>query len=320
MKAVEELRSALSNAHDEARSLATPRVKQPPSRSDLGLGGMTGSQLSEAARNSISEAKAQFKHTTGRPWNAISIIARRISNQRVFVTRRNSNADANRTVRGYLHKGLLCEENLPSWSKSDQLLNEEVIEEHPLLEAIDNPNHLMVRSQLFENTVGSLHVTGRSFWVPIRKEDGSVGIFPVPPTWMKPVHSDERVFDSWEMKPPNTTGEPLPLPRDMVAMFYFSDWANPLGATSPVQMLARTILSDEAIVTAQHSGFNNGIDPTVALIAGDVMNETGIGVESNLSTSRPIALSADQRRQFMTWVKQEYQGARRHGLPTDGRS
>src|SRR5262249_38684935 len=87
----------------------------------------------------------------------------------------------------------------------------------------------------------------------------------------------------------------------------FPDPESPfLKVLSPLRMQAEAIVTDEGISTAQRVAFRNEINPAHALIVGEAV--TGEG-------KRRIRLDAGQRKQLIKWVRQEYAGAAKYGVP-----
>ena len=184
----------------------------------------------------------------------------------------------------------------------------ELIDSHPVLDAIDDPNPIMVRWSLMFVTVASLLLTGKSYWwVKARERDGDtpteqprIEIWPVPASWVKPVHTEERLYASWEVTPEGTH-EAFPVPAEQIIYFYLPDPSSLLGAQSPLQNQARAVVSDEAIAEAQRRGFANGVFPGVAVVVG---RQTGIDGKPG---DRPT-LNREQRAQIITAFKQAYRG------------
>src|SRR5690606_12591015 len=134
-------------------------------------------------------------------------------------------------------------------------------------------------------------------------------------TWMTPIN-EGTLHAQWEVLPPGNPGPPMVLEDNQVAQFYFADPCNPAKALSPVAMVARAVMADDAISATQYHEFRNGATPRLALLTGDVMNETGFSDDGTSSaTGKPIRLDPHQRHQILTWFQQWYAGPSKAGLP-----
>ncbi len=302
---LETLERSLFTAYDRAARLAarkqsTPQLHQMLMSSAGGLGSLFGGD-----GTNLEAAAEQYRHFHGRVYAAVRVITQRIAGQPVFVARVVTPGQGRRTVKSLLDSGLLRANDLPLSVKQFGADRLDILEDHPLLAAIEDPNDLMVRAMLFGMTIPSWLVTGRAFWM-MTENHGRHEITPIPTTWVTPRGKNGKLRAEWEVRPPGTLGQPLVVPADSMAHFYFPDPANPLGCLSPLQMQARSVLADESIQAAQQVAFRNSVNPHVALIAGDAAMTDG---------QRQVKLTPTQRRQITTWMKQEYQGVQKFGLP-----
>lgn len=295
---LENLNRSFENGAARIRAAAGTRVPSvDPLMLSTGHTGFLTQQSSEFRR-----VEEYYEHHKGRVYAAIQIIARRIAGQGFHVGRVTSQNAGRRSLKSLRKAGVLIE--VPSCLKRTDPSRVEIIEWHPLMDAIQNPNSAMTRWTLLYTTVMSLLVTGRSVWLVAFDKKQSL-ITTVPTTWALPKHKN-GLFSSWDISPPSSAEPPLEWPGEYVVHFFFPDPANPLKPLSPVKAMAQQILADESISTAQRVGFRNGIHPTVALIAGDGVSGT---------RDRPIKLEPHQRNQLINWIRQEYAGVTRFGLP-----
>lgn len=211
---------------------------------------------------------------------------------------------------------------LPYWLKSsDEDLD--VLENHPFLDAINRPNPIMVRSQLMKVTVDGYKICGKAFWwirETTEEEAGPEGqdppgtlqIWPVPASWIEPVHKDEKdepfLFHHWRMRP-NGTGEWVDIPRSEIAYIYNADPGNPFGCMSDLAAQARAVVCDENISEAQRRAFSNGLFPGLAIIAGRHPDISGKG-----PGERPY-MTTDQRKMMINSIKQHLRGVANMGEP-----
>lgn len=294
--AFSQLNDSLAVAYAKASTMESAPKSDPL---DLFTAPTYGGYESQNGFRTVSDL---YEHNCGRVYSAIQVSARRTANQPLFVGRIEKASAGERSLLKARTNGrdIQVSDNLKSVSPD----NIRLLDEHPLVQSFDNPNRLMTRWALLNMSVMNLMVTGRVCWI-ISVMDGMMQFTPIPTTWATPKHG-KRPFEAWNIRPPGSMDKPLTIPDEFMFHVYFPDPSSPLRPLSPVQVLSRAILADEAISTAQHVGFRNGITPTVALIAGDAA--VG-GVE------RPIKLEKHQREQLVNWMRQEYQGVQRHGLP-----
>ncbi|MGE3315747.1 MAG: phage portal protein [Planctomycetaceae bacterium] len=302
---IETLERSLFTAYDRAARLA--REKQSRRGLDRLLMSASGGlgQLLGSDGSNLEMAAEQYRHFRGRVFAAVRVITQRIAGQPVFVARVVEPGTATRSVKSLLESGRIKPAELPGFVKQVGAERLDILEDHPLQRAIDDPNELMVRSTLFGMTIPSWLVTGRAFWL-ITENGGRREITPIPTTWVTPRNKDGRLRGEWDIRPAGSLDEPLVVPGEMLAHFYFPDPSNPLGCLSPLQMQARSVLADESIQAAQQVAFRNSINPHVALIAGEASTSEG---------KRQVKLTSAQRQQLTTWMKQEYQGVQKTGLP-----
>jgi len=260
---------------------------------------------------SIVSAQRQYEHYSGRPYAAIRVISHRISAQPIYLARRV--VDEQRSLQRMIERGLFSKRSLPQWiSRWLDLTKYELIEQHPLLDVLASPNEWMIQQQLIDFTITNLLVTGRAFWVIAQSTRTGVpwDIVPIPTTWIQPVH-DPQPFSSWLVRPPTVSDkEGIKVDKRYVLHFYIPDPSNPYGAISPLNMLSRAVLNDEAIAEAQHSTFRNEGMPSVALIAGEEADLVAGG-----SGGGAVALTPEQRQEIVDWFRREYAGVAKYGLP-----
>lgn len=291
--------STLNSALDRAFTIAQIPVKAAPADNllPLAIPGDGASHMGIQDNSFTSSAKEMYGHYRGRVYSAIRVIKQRVAQQPLHVAKVKGSKSK--------HPAFTSNKSFPAFMKMLSPEKLEMFEQHPILDLFANPNSLMVQSALWDVTVANLCVTGRALWV-LGHSDGKMTITPIPVTWAQPVHSNGRLFGSWNVRPPWHQGDPMPVPYENMVHFYFPDPANPLGATSPLQKQAEGILADESIAKAQQVAFDNGIHPAVALVAGEATTSDG---------KRRVRLEEHQRRQLITWMKQEYMGVKKWGLP-----
>lgn len=178
---------------------------------------------------------------------------------------------------------------------------------HPLIDAIDDPNPIMVRWSLLYVTVATLELTGRAFWW-FRKNGDRLEIWPLPSHWVTPENEGNRLHARWRVRPPgNPTG--FPIDGDDIAYFSFPDPADPVhGSISPLSTQAAAVNLDEAIETAHTAAMRNSARPGMLIRMGEQPSPGGTG------TSR-IELTETQRDQLIASIRRAYQGVIKTGEP-----
>lgn len=292
------------------------------------LGAQGGGSANVLSRQqNLSMATEQYRHFIGWTHSIIRIIAQRICSQPLRVAKPVQREEVRR-LEGIIQKSQhyaswqveyarermrsinqsrLDKRRMPPFLKSYRR-ELEVVEDHPILRAIEKPNPLMVRYVFLFVTIASLELTGRSYWWFTREDQmrpgfpaNSLQIWPLPTSWVEPYHDQDQLFKEWIITAPGG-GSPKRVPGNEIVQIYYPDPSNPLGCFGPLQAQARAVVVDEATLEAQRRGFSNGLYPGLALIVGRDPDLAG-GVKG----ARPI-LSREQRAQIMAAFKQAYRG------------
>lgn len=243
----------------------------------------------------LGAAKEQLAHFKAWVYAAVRPTAQRIAGQSVRVGRKAQRRAGRKAF----------PELAPAWVKAlpDDV---EVVERHPLLDALADPNPIMVPWSLMFSTTAALELTGLSYWWLTQGEDGRLQVWPLPPSWVAPVRQGAS-FDAYEVRPPGAV-EPFVLPADDVVRFAYPDPADPFGAVSPLRTLAAAVNCDEAMQRAQQRAFSQGIWPGVGV---RLARNAGVnGVPGN----RPV-LNEYQRAQILNAVKLAWRGINNFGEP-----
>lgn len=295
-------------AHAQAEEL--PHTKAA-SVNPLSMSGPRGNVFDQGGGENRSEEE-QYKHFRGQVYSSAMVIINRVAGQPLYVGRvkRGKKSGKAKTLKAYYDSGAMKAAQSPSFVKSLDASNLEILEEHEIHKTLGNPNDLMVGHTLWFHTVANLRITGKSYWLldeetitrPGKPAETRKTVTPLPSTWVW----RNKAGDGWLVRPPGSTATPIPVKSDKMAYFYLPDPSNPWGALSPIEVQARAILADESIQKAQQVAFDNGIFPAVALIAGEV--ETSDGMQQ-------LKLEKHQRRELMQWMRNEYMGAMKFGLP-----
>jgi len=307
------LERALFNAQNESLAILGQVTKAYEAISrEKASGGMYGNTLTAenvavgdyAMTNAYQYGRSaqderQLIHYRGWNYSSIKPIAVTIAGQPVRVARKTARGrpSPKRTVKA----ATLGVQNLPRWIKAANPQSLDVYEDHPILDVFDEPNDIMTKWHLLYTTVVCLQLCGKChWWLTTNKETGKPCIWPIPPSWIQPVHTKEKAFDSWLLMP-GGTGQPVPIPRDEIVYFFYPDPGNPLGVVSPMSACGRMVVADDAIWEAQSRTFRQGIWPGLAVIAGEYIDEDGE------EGGRPL-LEREQRQQIYTAIRRAWGG------------
>ena len=205
-------------------------------------------------------------------------------------------------------------ENAPEFITKESIDNVEIIDNHDILMAIENPNEYMVQWSLMYCTAFSLQATGKCYWwidetKPTYNSPGRIKIWYVPASWVTPVHEKGKMNARFMVRPPGTT-EGFPVDdRDMI-YFSFPNPGSPTDAMAPLQTQARAVNTDEQIQKAQLSSMQNSLNPGMVITAGRLENSLASGTNA----PRPV-LTPEQRSQLIEAIKLAYRGVQHHGDP-----
>lgn len=253
----------------------------------------------------------QYTHFTGWTYVVISRIATRLAGQKVKMGRKTESPSVtswnwDRTPGKRL--SILDKMRAPNYVKNLDM-DMEMIEDHPLLKAIQRPNNVMTNWSLIYITIASMELTGKAYWWFIEEDDGSLSIWPLPSDWVTPVHSDNHLFERYRIHPGGQSGVSEIVDGKDIAYFCLPDPSNPVGAVSPLQSQAPAIAIDEEIQSSQYRFFKNGIFPGMKITTGRLPSMTGTG-----EGPRPI-LTSDQRREIREVARALWQSSTNFNEP-----
>lgn len=278
-KQLQAAKNSASNMVDRARAHDFTKAT---AASDSSLGAIVGAGSPDGVRRSnFSQANEQYRANRGWVYSAVRLISQRIAGQPIHVAK-----EPRRPIRGRVAKAAV----------TDRL---EPLDEHPLLDALADPNPFSLQWGLMACAVASLELTGRQLiWAP---ENGDRrDLWPIPTTW---IMETDAARTNWKIRPPGAT-KAMDLPGDEVVHLNYPDPADPFGSLSPTQRLAEAITADESIAMAQWRAFENGIVPRMALKVG-----------KDPQTGRRPRLTATQQSQLIHAITAAYGGAINHDKP-----
>ena len=268
-----------------------------PESSQVFLGRRTLGQLATGPRTDL------LRHFKGWVFAAVQPIAKRISAQPLHVARRIDERPAAGRRRTADAKHVL------PWVRArvKQSGDLEMIEDHPLLDWISDPNPLMISQSLWYVVVVNLVVTGKAF-VMITEEDGDrLQFWPVPTSWVTAKRSRTKLIDHWEVSAAaGVAGQRVEV-EDML-YFHIPDPGDPVfGALSPVQAMRESVQADESIQEAQRAIFRNGVFPGLAFFTGQVRGPNG--------ELRMPEITPKRRRELVDYIREHFGGVEQMGEP-----
>ncbi len=263
-------------------------------------------------------AKEQYRHFKGWAYVAIKAIAQRVASQPLCLTDmgvgkvgsygQSDDVSGLQDVLDDARRRRAA--NAPKWTKSyGDMASGEIIEQHPLLDALLRPNETMTQWTLMYVTVASLELTGCAYWWFDDSGD-SLRIWPLPTHWVTPIHDEDKgLYYAYKVTPKGSNEDEFIVEGKNMAYFPLPDPSNPMGHVSPLQTQSLAVSTDEAIQEAQFRAFKNGIFPGVMMTVGRLPDMPGGG-----AGERPI-LEPEQRKVLVDAAKLFYQGAVNYNEP-----
>lgn len=272
----------------------------------FGGGDISGGDLYSRTQSSFINHAEQLRYFRGYPHTIIRTICNRISGQ-PFVVLKESNGQVSK--RGFLNSDFYVKNHLPTHLLR-KVQDYVPISNHPLELIINRPNQVMTRYHLIFSLFACLELTGRGYWwiqPPENTVSGMFEVWPIPPSWVRPIHKEGCLFHTFEVMPPN--GRRANIPASEMAYFFYPDPADPLGACSTIQALAASVTSDEQIELSQARSFRNVFNPGLAVVVGNAQGVPGVGRDQQM------VLSADQRNELLGQLAIQLRGSQNSGNP-----
>lgn len=274
-----------------------------------------------ADSQSLANAAKQYGALRDIPYTAIRPIAVKVASQEILLGYKDTSEKTKEKLSpaaSRLRTKSLTYELAPPFMRKKIAEGLDPVEDHFLLDVLENPNPYTSGWALKYCTAMSLSATGDAFWLIDRGPAGAegqagaiTGFWYLPKTWVTPVH-DPVPFAAYKIRPP---GEPdrtdLPnVPAADMIHFRYPDPGNPLGSMSPLQTQARAVNTDDEIQKAQLASMRNSIHPSVILRAGRLPPKPGETGQGPL----PV-LTPEQRRQLTDSIRLHASGAMHFGDP-----
>lgn len=305
---IDSLARVFEDAETRRRSLVERARSDDPVPAVFGGGGDVGGLGLLSNQSALAQHERQYTHNTGWVFSCVKTIAQRAAGQRVRVGRWKGTAAAPRPGSQADFEFRATRASMPLSMK--QLASQvELVEHHPLIDAVERPNDIMTYWQLMFVSVASIVLTGKGYWwtYPNKTVERPWTVMPMPASWMTPRHKKNKLFDQWSVQPA-ASATPFTVPGNEIAYFYLPDPSNPLGAVSMLQAQSRSVVADEALSEAQRRAFSRGIFPGHALKVGRLPGADGTpGLRPHLTD--------EQRLQIIGMIKQSYRGVANYDEP-----
>jgi len=186
--------------------------------------------------------------------------------------------------------------------------NVDILDAHPFLEAIEDPNDIHTDWALKYITAANLMITAKAFWWFYVGEDGRTQIWPLPATRVEP-DPEYGLHAMWKVRLPGMT-EAIQVPGEDMLYFALPNPGDPVfGVLGPLQAMAGPISIEEQINKTQLQSYRNGIRPGVILKVGRRPSLPGMP-QGDRQTLTP-----EQRKQLVAAIKYAYAGWEHHGDP-----
>lgn len=271
---------------------------------DLGMGGGESMGGNIFASKAGSERYSLFR---GWVYAAINAIASEAAGQPVNIaTLKGGTAEAGE------RRSIPQRKELAKLRKKSAEQEWELLYDHPLMEALDNPNPIQGRWQFTYSFIANLCLTGWAYVVGGVGPEGKLEYYSLPTTWITPIHSPTP-FAKFKIQDPSKAAsgsEGVILERENVGFAHLPNPANPLGALSPSGAQVAAIRIDDHIQTSQERFFENGIFPSVIVTVGKDPHP-----DHNPAGGIRPRLSGEQRRQVVGAIRKVMSGVSNYGNP-----
>ena len=271
-----------------------------------------GSTLSER----VETRRSEYRYNQFRDWlySAVNAIARTAAGQPVKLGRLAGAApavDEEKRPRG--RKSFLMTpvtRTVPRTLRTRGAGMEwEIIEDHPLVDILEQPNPIQGRWEFVYSFVANLCLTGWSYVMWGRGREGRLEIYALPTTWVTPLH-EKGPFSEFLVGNPNEPDreKKLRVGPDQMAVARMPSPSDLVGALAPADTQQQAIRVDQYIQMSQEMFFENGVFPSVIVTVGKEPHP------DKAAATRP-RLTAPQRRQIELAVRSTMSGVANYGRP-----
>jgi len=278
--------------------------------------GELSSQVVSDSMGGMSALQDQAKHKNryglfrGWVYSAINALSMKGAGQPIRVGRR-AGIEANPDERSSVvsRKAFLMNKMPPSTRTKAMEGEMELLVDHPVVTALDNPNQYQDRWQFTYTAIANLNLTG---WAYIVHEETEYGmkLYSLPTTWVTPVGTaEEGLYSKYRIRNPKKVEDQGSLiDAKHVIAAHLPDPQDILSGVSPSSSQIESLKIDDSIQTSQARFFRNGIFPGVVVTVG---KEPHPDVPAG---TRP-RLTAPQRRHVYAAIRNAMGGIENYGNP-----
>jgi hypothetical protein len=239
--------------------------------------------VDSAGRQRALDARDQLGHFRGEVYTSVRPIMERMAGRPIRVARvagrGKKKGGSGKVPSFYLQKWFAKSSLLAGGAEPREV---EILDQHPLLDAVHTPAPSIVgwsNWHLKLVSVASLCTTGYAYWwFPV--VNGRTEIWYLPPDWVWPVNTKDKLNVAWEIRPLH--GEKHEVPREEIAPFWFPDPANPLQGLGPLEAGGRGVLISEFLEECQKRHFQLGPHPTAIVTLGGQQTKDGKSIKPRL--------------------------------------
>jgi len=180
----------------------------------------------------------------------------------------------------------------------------EIIEDHPILDALHDPNPIQGRWQFIYSFIANLCLTGWAYVVKDEDEQGNLQFYSLPTTWIKPDHKNGPFsrFKIGDPNKPESQNDEDFLDRSQVGFAHLPNPADPRTAYAPASAQMPAIRINDHIQTGRERFFRAGVFPSVIVTMGGVANYGNPAIVDGMIESIERLSMTDNE---MGWEKSE---------------
>ena len=258
--------------------------------SDAGMAGFSNSWQKSAAN------KERYSLFRGVMYAAVNVLASEAAGQSVQITRQKGKENEGKPTN---KKG--------GYTAVDKT-EIEILDSHPLLTVMENPNPIQNKWQFVYSFITNLNLTGWAYVISDVNKDGRMELYSLPSTWVTPIHTKSPFFEFDIRNPKRPEVEAVRLTQKNVGFAYLPDPSDPLSSTAPASSQMNAIRVDDYIWASRNQFFKNGIFPgSIVTIGKDPHPDVPAGVRPRLDPA--------QRRAVNASIKKVLSGVANYGNP-----
>ncbi len=146
-----------------------------------------GAGSGQLGSNTIGIRRERLRHFIGWQAAVIRVAAQKIASQPLLLARTPKKGSPKKRLK----HASACVKRIHDEA--------EMIDSHPILDVLNNPNDLMDYWSLIFLTLCSLELEGESYWWICRDDKARPYLWYLSDDWVQPVHTEKRLFDSYKV-------------------------------------------------------------------------------------------------------------------------